>query len=345
MEKHKLYVFMGYPGSGKSTLAKTFAEDRQALYLASDEVRELLYGFRDQTHNKEVFEYIEKAAIEHCGKGDCVLDATNLSKKDRLRTINNYKKYYELHLFCIIRPVNEIIEVNARRKQTSIKEFIEEDELKRILTRFQLPTKEEGWKTISFKLITDRQDLRDAKFNYDVMDDIPHDNPHHNETIKEHINFVVKNCTKAGMFKWLGTLGFYHDLGKFYVIKYNEEKGYSQCVGHAAVSAYIYLVDTIIDYLVYYSEQQKTDVNDDVHMYGRYINLFNFTNVSDILNIYYLIFYHDQPFACESREHLLESLSKPSKSLAYWQNQGKINIEMFTDILIGFNKIDRMRED
>lgn len=342
---NKLYVFMGYPGSGKSTIAREFAAERNALYLASDEVREKLFGFRDQTRNTEVFDYIKKTAIEHSSEGDCVIDATNLNRKDRVRTLNDYKKYYELHLFCILRPIDEIFEVNNDRKENSIEQYIDENELKRIIGKFQLPTSDEGWSTISFKLVTNKKDIKDAKFNYAAMKDIPHDNPHHSETIKEHIDFVTKNCTKSGMFKWLGVLGAYHDVGKFYVIKYNEERGYSQCLGHAAVSAYIYLVDTLIDYLLYYGEQQKTDVNEDIQLHGRYIALFNFSNIVDILNLYYLIFYHDQPFTCEDREHLIQSLSKPNKSLAYWQKQGKIHIEMFADILLGFNKIDRMRED
>lgn len=343
-EKHKLYMFMGYPGSGKSTIAKRFAEDRYALYLSSDETREMMFGFRDQDHNKEVFDYIKKTAIEWSNTGDCVIDATNLSRKDRLRSINDYKKYYELHLFCILRSIDEIIEVNNFRKDFLKEQYIEEDILKRILTKFQLPTEDEGWKTISFKIVTNKPHVEEVKFNYDTTEDKNHDNPHHSETIKEHIDYVVKNCSKSGMFQWLKTLGYYHDLGKFYVGKYNEEKKYTQYIGHSAVSAYIYLVDTIIDYLIYYSKQQDTDVNQDVNVYGRYIALRNFSNLGDILNMYYLIYYHDQPYACPGRDDLLQSLSKPSKPLMYWQKQGKIHIEMFTDILIGFNKIDRLRE-
>ncbi len=344
-EKHKLYVFMGYPGAGKSSIATNFAEDHNALYLSSDDTRVLLYGFRDQTHNDEVFKYIKDRAIEWSDAGDCVLDATNLSKKDRMRLINDYKKYYELHLFCILRPIDELVSTNQKRKEMGGEQYIEEPIFKKILSRFQLPTKEEGWKTISFKLVTEKQMVKDAKFNYDKIKDIDHDNPHHNETVKEHIDFVVKHCEENRLFEWIRDLGFYHDLGKFYVANYNEEKGYTQFLGHAAVSAYIYLVDIIIDYLIHYSEQQKTDVNSDICMYGRYINIYNFSNIRDILNMYYLIYYHDQPYACDSRDHLLESMSKASKPLKYWQEEKMINIEMFVDILLGFNKIDSLREE
>ena len=344
-EKHKMYVFMGYPGSCKSSLSKTFAEDKNALYLSSDETREKLFGFRDQTRNKEVFEYIKKLAVEWASTGDCVLDATNLNRKDRMRIMNDYKKYYEMHLFCMLRPIDEIIEVNNRRKDVAPEQYIEENSLKRILTRFQLPTKEEGWKTISFKLVTEKFDINEAKFSYKDRDDIKHDNPHHSETVKQHIDFITSYCEKNHTVEWLRNLGFYHDLGKFFVNIYNEEKGYTQFIGHAAVSAYIYLIDTVIDYVVYYAKQRGTDPIEDISLYGRYISLFNFSNLGDVLNMYYLIYYHDQPYSCETKEHLINSLSKPSKPLLYWQKEGKLNIEMFADILIGFNKIDKMRED
>ena len=342
---NKLYVFMGYPGSGKSTLSKQFAEERNALYLSSDEIREELFGFRDQTRNKEVFAEIEKRALEQSEVGDCLIDATNLSRKDRLKTIDRYRKRYELHLFCILRPLDELIDENEKRKKISSEVGIDEENFKRILGKFQLPTPNEGWKTISFKIVTSKDDIKKCRFDYTSMEDINHDNPHHPETIKQHIDFAVNRCKSNHLFQWLVDLAYYHDLGKFYVIRYNSEKGYSQCIGHAAVSAYIYLLDTMVDYLTHYSKQQDININDNLDLYERYVNLFNFSNIGDILNMYYLIFYHDQPYACESKEHLLKSLHKGSKDLVYWEKQGKLRIDMFTDILLGFNSIDRMRKE
>ena len=331
--KYKMYVFMGYPGSGKSTIAEAFAQDRAAIYLSSDKTREKLFGFRDQTHNDQVFKYMKDTALEWADSGDCVFDATNLTRKDRIKIINDYKKYYELHLFCILRPIDEIIEVNNQRKQFLPQQYIDDSVLKRILGKFQLPTKEEGWETISFKLVTRNRE------------DIDHDNPHHGETVKQHIDYIVSYCEQHRVMQWLYKLGYYHDLGKFFVGLYNADKGYTQFIGHAAVSAYIYLVDTIIDYISYYAKQRNTNPDEDISVYGRYINLYNFSNLSDILNMYYLIYYHDQPYCCVDKTALLSSLNKHNKPLKYWQDNKKINIEMLADILLGFNKIDRMRKE
>ena len=341
---NKLYVFMGYPGSGKTTIARDFAREQGALYLSSDDIREELFGFRDQTKHKETFAELEKRALERKDIGNCLIDATNLNRKDRMKTIERYRKVYELHLFCILRPVDELFDVNELRGMYNQKsEYIPEDVFKRILGKFQLPTFDEGWKTISFKLNTSKDSIEDCIFNYNNMEDEDHDNPHHPETIKEHINFTVNHCKRNNLFNWLADLAYYHDLGKFYVKIFNEEKGYHQCCGHASVSGYIYLIDTIVKYLKHYEEQRAVSFDNSESC--RYINIYNFNNCSDILNMYYLIYYHDQPFACEGRDKLLKSLSKPSKPLSYLQKDGKINIELFADILIGFNKIDRMRDE
>ena len=60
--------------------------------------------------------------------------------------------------------------------------------------------------------------------------------------------------------------------------------------------------------------------------------------------MYYLIYYHDQPYSCEDKESLLHSLNKPSKPLKYFEDKEMLYIEYMVDLLIGFNKIDRMRE-
>ena len=108
-----VYILMGYPGSGKSTLLSQLANPETDLCLSSDNIREELFGFRDQEHNQEVFATLYQRALDYSDTGSIYIDATNLSRKDRAKTIEKLRKYYSLHLICVLRPITEIIEVNA----------------------------------------------------------------------------------------------------------------------------------------------------------------------------------------------------------------------------------------
>lgn len=335
---NRLFVLMGYPGCGKSFFISQIRLKPTDLVLSSDALREELFGFRDQTRNDELFTELYKRVTEHSEIGDTYIDATNLTRKDRMRIVERFKKLYELNIICFLRPIDELIEVNNQRKDT--KEYIPEDIFKKILGRFQLPTYDEGWKSINFKINTTKENMEDALFDYKNIEDKPHNNPHHPETIKEHIDYCVNYCKDNDKVPILTELSAYHDLGKFFVQTYNEEKGYSQTIGHASLSAYIYLVDASIKYLVAYNKQQNIEGN----TFNRTFDIYGMSNIKSILLMYYLIYYHDQPYACPDRESLLKSLSKPSKPLHFLEKENILYIDLITDLLIGFNQIDRLRE-
>lgn len=325
--KNTAYVLMGYPGSGKSYFAKNIINNdiplNNFLYLSSDDLREELYGFRDQTHNKEVFEELYRRAIEHSSEGDVIIDSTALTRKDRLRVIELLKKYYSLHLICVVRNLDLIVQVNRSRFNT--KEFIPEDIFKQILGRFQFPTFDEGWDFIDFYL---NDDFSSDYFGYRLFSilasgyGVEHNNPHHSESILDHI-FQVYNVSKP-CYK---ELALFHDLGKFYVRSFNEEKNYYQYLGHAAVSMYLYLFDNL-----FRSRQVSSN------------SLISFDRVDDMISLYTMfeIYYHDQPYACSDKDSLFHSLSKSSKPLKYLFGD---DLEEFVDDLIEFNKYDRYRED
>lgn len=314
---------MGLPGSGKTEYSKNLIKDpclNNPKRFSSDELREELFGFRDQTHNDILFEELNNRVINHSKIGDVVYDATNLTKKDRKRLANIFRDHFNnLYITCIIRPINELIEINNARKDT--KEYIPEDILSRIFTRFELPTADEGFDDIDFHLVTST----DKQFKIADVEDVDHDNPHHNETLKEHIMLTTGAAftSKSINRDLLETLAYYHDLGKFYCRKYNEEKGYTQYIGHANISAYIYLSDiAVMAKLVNY-------ISDSVPFSHRHYFM------------YYAILYHDAFYAMLEEERVLKSLSKPSKSICNIFSEDEI-IEL-VGLLKEFNVIDRLR--
>lgn len=334
---HTAYVLMGYPGSGKSHLCKSLHSSINTRYLSSDELREELYGFRDQTHNKEVFEELYRRAINYRHLGDVIIDSTSLTRKDRARVINALGKHFKMNLICVLRPITEVVTENKNREINSPLEYIPEEIFKTILGRFQIPTKDEGWDDISFYMNT--TDIHKTLIDYNQLEDIPHDNPHHPETIKEHINYVVNRCCSlenlnTNFGRLVSDIAYWHDTGKFFVIQYNEDKGYSQCIGHAAVSAYIYLCNLAFSRYKFVGE--LVSFRDVIH----YKN-----DLFVLLGVYY----HDYPFTLSEKSDLINSLSKPSKPVLAlfkeYSDNPEHELDNFVDILLRFNFYDRLREN
>lgn len=330
---YKLFVFMGYPGCGKSYLARQLATHKTDLYMSSDNLREEMFGFRDQTRNDELFTELYRRVLGHVDIGDAYIDATNLTRKDRLRILSHIQRKYELHLICVLRPIDEIVEVNNLRQG---EEHIPDDIFKKMLGRFQLPILEEGWDDIQYYFNTTKFSPVDSILHYSDLPDEDHDNPHHNETLKEHLNYVSQMSKKLSNSKYVQAIAPYHDIGKFYVKQYNSDKGYSQFIGHAAVSSYIYLMNTLIEFMY-----------ENHIVFGFIHNAYNVLGTYDFIVTYYGIYYHDLPYSIPDRKELKHSLEKPSKQIIqmYRRYCKKKNIEELVDSIIEFNSIDRLREE
>ena len=153
---NNLYVMMGLPGSGKSNYAENMLrkeEYNNIKRFSSDDLREEMFGFRDQTHNDILFAELNRRVIEHSKVGDVIYDATSLTKKDRKRIIETFKKYFDnFYLICMIRPINDLINVNIMREGSA--EYIPVDILlNKIFIKFEMPTLDEGWNNITYPLV------------------------------------------------------------------------------------------------------------------------------------------------------------------------------------------------
>lgn len=214
--------------------------------FSSDAIRAEVFGDEtDQTHNQEVFEILHKRLRMALKAGkNCVYDATNLNRKRRmafLKSIQNIdcKKF----CFVVATPFELCIERDKNRDRS-----VGEKVIRRQISQFQLPLKEEGWDDV-FIHKNDEIDYPSI-YSYFPEIDVLHDcAPYHYEGITEHMDMVLRELLKSGK----ATLALveataFHDVGKFYTKSFYDKKGNRQnratYYGHENWSAYLYMTSS-----------------------------------------------------------------------------------------------------
>ena len=89
-----LTIMVGLPASGKDFFIKNNIDN--ALILSSDVLRVELYGYEDQTHNKEVFEEMNRRT-RNAGKENknVIYNATNINRGRRVTLAQEMQKYFK----------------------------------------------------------------------------------------------------------------------------------------------------------------------------------------------------------------------------------------------------------
>ena len=242
----KLNIMIGTPGSGKTKYAKTELLTDNTVYLSSDDMRVDMFGFEDQTHNTEVFERMKREALTALQNDfDVVYDATNLSKKRRSDIIKSAKMCdAEVNAYLCCTPINIILERNITRQERQIPW----DKLIQMIQSIEPPMYYEGFDNIYLIDGGMYNDVYDYNFLIKECSGYNQDNPHHYETLEEHIKAVTKKAESLGERITLrndaGILrqaARYHDFGKLYTKSFNDKKGYCVYYGHDKVSTYLYL--------------------------------------------------------------------------------------------------------
>ena len=241
-----LNIMIGIPGSGKSNYAKKCLINDNTEYLSSDDIRIELYGFEDQTHNDVVFETMKKRTLNALREGkDVIYDATNLSKKRRSGIINEARKLSaQINAYFCCTPINIILERNITR----VERQLPWDKLVQMIQSIEPPMYYEGFDNIYLIDGGMYNDVYDYNFLIKECSNYNQDNPHHYETLEEHIKAVTKKAESLGEkltlrndAEILRQAARYHDFGKLYTKSFNDKKGHCVYYGHDKISTYLYL--------------------------------------------------------------------------------------------------------
>ena len=241
-----LNIMIGIPGSGKSNYAKKCLINDNTEYLSSDGIRIELYGFEEQTHNDVVFETMKKRTLNALREDkDVIYDATNLSKKRRSGIISEACKLSaQINAYLCCTPINIILERNITR----VERQLPWDKLVQMIQSIEPPMYYEGFDNIYLIDGGMYNDVYDYNFLIKECSGYNQDNPHHYETLEEHIKAVTKKAEDLGKrltlridAEILRQAARYHDFGKLYTKSFNDKKSHYVYYGHDKVSTYLYL--------------------------------------------------------------------------------------------------------
>lgn len=266
-----VFVTVGVAGSGKSTYVKNQIDEIEEYgfgstkYISSDKYRINMFGSLEEGNKKsgEVFDRM-KIDLVNALENDIkyiYYDATNLSRRKRRNLYSVIKKAnedVEVVILYFSLPLKKIKAMNSQREGF---ERVPDDVIERMYFNQQIPRKLVDCDRIVVLgdqlCMTYGQGYRDLDSLLRTVDDLwynelslvkqPHDNPHHLESIDEHINMTITN-TDVGIsdelyyrqLKKMKIIAQFHDLGKGITKKIGND-GVARYFGHANVSASYYL--------------------------------------------------------------------------------------------------------
>ena len=148
--KPRLYILIGISGAGKTTYSKEVLipqlkkENRKYVYLASDDIRELIYGDANCQDNPgkvfEIMKYKKNKALQE-GK-DVIYDATNLKRKDRKSSLTTEVDCDKIAVLFNVSTDTSKARQKLRSRQ--VQDYV----IERQYNQLVMPTKEEGFTEI-----------------------------------------------------------------------------------------------------------------------------------------------------------------------------------------------------
>ena len=228
----KFYMLIGLPGSGKSEVARQLADSNTTI-LSSDAIRKEFYGDETiQDDPAKIFEEMQRRTIAALKDGkNIIYDATNISRKKRKHLLSSITIPCEKIAYVVWARYETCVARDTGRNRN-----VGENVIKRMLLNFQPPYYDEGWDSIEFKL----NDEPYKRSNYEDWLNCEHDNPHHNNTVKEHTLNVMTEAAKLqqgrrqgkGVAITLLVAASLHDIGKKFVKAFKNSRGEPCDIAH-----------------------------------------------------------------------------------------------------------------
>lgn len=241
----KLILLVGAPASGKSTWAANFTSTRPNFaIIASDTIRRELYGEEEtQGDPKEVFGIVRQRVEENLAAGNhVIIDATNISRKDRRTYFPLAKKYgatVEARVFAI--SYEECVRRNANRARV-----VPETAIHRMFCRFEPPVKGEGFDTIL--VVRDNDYTNDSAELFRKFATFgPQHNHHHSLTLKDHCDAAYSIVREMGGDTSCRKAALFHDVGKVYTQTF-DDAGEAHYYQHANFGSLQALATKGVDY-------------------------------------------------------------------------------------------------
>jgi predicted kinase len=229
-------MMVGVAGSGKSTIAAQIAASTGALIVSSDAIRGEIYGDENcQTDPGKIFnivhQRIHKVLLE--GK-DVIMDATNLSCKRRMTFLRNLNMPNVKKNCIVVITTPEDIEERMKTRERKVPMSV----VHKQLCQFQCPNYYEGWDSIVVEYNSIPEVCYDSYFKLWKECDIPHDNPHHTLSVKEHMNKAAEVAEDLAWKsrdlslvheRWVARI---HDIGKARCKTFTDRNGNPTEIAH-----------------------------------------------------------------------------------------------------------------
>ncbi|MFF2911304.1 AAA family ATPase [Paenibacillus sp. NPDC057934] len=254
-----IHMLTGIPGSGKTTYAKQLCRSERAVLVATDDIRERLFGSESkQKNNYLVFDtaFAEIEQVLADGR-NVVFDATNIDRGRRLKFL---KRFSEIPIECHVcdAPYELALTRNKLRKRR-----LDEVILLKYAKNFAFPVPGEGFSALHIVhaeadpgiVREELEQLLAAEAGHDelfrylstspyfaIMLGFDQGNPYHSKTLSEHTYSVleyINQCYEGEHLLAMQLAALLHDTGKPLCKVWKQTREYYSYFGHEHVSAII----------------------------------------------------------------------------------------------------------
>jgi predicted kinase len=222
----------------------------EVVLLSSDTIRGEIYGDENcQRDPGRVFDIMHQRAVKALSQGiSVVYDATNLSCKRRINFLKSIA-HIDCRKECVV-VVTTPEDIEERMKSRDRK--VPMEVVHKQLCQFQCPNYYEGWDSIQIEYNSKPEDCVDSYRQLWRECDIPHDNPHHTLSVKEHMTKAAEIAEAMAWRvdglslvneRWVARI---HDIGKARTKSFTDRNGnpseVAHYIGHQNYGAYYSLI-------------------------------------------------------------------------------------------------------